>query len=240
MGGPLTAIVPAYFHPSAGGSDWDKIAIGLDSGADIITVMNPASGPGANVDTNYVNAVNNLVSKGGEVIGYVPTTYGVRPINDVKADIDKYLNWYDIDGIFLDETSGTGTLAVLQYYSEIYHYIKDINPDLLVVGNSGNDATSLYLWWPVVDVLVTYEGFSWNYYPDSVPTWRTSFQSDRFAMIVHTLIATPGEFYMNEITDIARSRNTKYVYVTDSTFAANPFDELPTFWWEFMYDIIYR
>ncbi|WP_269537104.1 spherulation-specific family 4 protein [Cerasicoccus fimbriatus] len=238
--GPLSVIVPAYFYPSASGSDWDLIGVGLDAGADIVTIMNPASGPGTSYDVNYENAVDNLRLKGGLVIGYVPTTYSARPVAQVKADIDQYVAWYDIDGIFLDETLGDGSLATLQYYSEIYHYIKSNYPGFLVVGNAGNDATDLYLWWPVVDVLVTFEGYSWDYYPDSVPSWRWTFSEDCFAMIVHSMVATPSEYYVNEISDMARNRNTRYVYITDETYASNPFDQLPSFWWELMYDVIYR
>ena len=240
IGGSLTAIVPAYFYPTATGSDWDNIAVGLDAGAKIITIMNPDSGPGFAYDPNYAAAVKKLRDKGGKVIGYVPTTYATRPLSEVKNDIDVYMDRYDIDGIFFDETSNNGTLNTLNYYQELYHYIKDTDPDCLVVGNVGTDGTSLYLWWPVVDVLITYEGFSWDYYSDPVPSWRTVFSSDHFGMIVHSLVATPSELYLNQITDIARTRNTNYVYVTDKELSSNPFNRLPSFWWQFMYDIIFR
>jgi len=236
----LTAIVPAYFYPTATGSDWDKIAVGLDAGAKIVTIMNPENGPGFIYDPNYATAVKKLREKGGKVIGYVPTTFGTRPLLEVKHDIDTYREYYDIDGIFFDETFNDGTVTTLQYYQELYYYIKNIKPDDLVVGNLGTDATSNYLWWPVLDVLITYEGFSWDYYPDPVPSWRTLFSSDHFGMIVHSLVATPSKLYLNQITDIARTRNTDYVYVTDKELVNNPFNQLPSFWWEFMYDIIFR
>jgi hypothetical protein len=240
IAGSLTAIVPAYFYPTATGSDWDKIGVGLDAGAKIVTIMNPENGPGFVYDPNYGAAVNKLRGKGGKVIGYVPTTFGVRPLSEVKNDIDLYVSRYGIDGIFLDETFNDGTITTLLYYQELYFYIKNLNSNYLVVGNVGTDATSLYLWWPVLDVLITYEGFSWDYYSDPVPSWRTIFTSDHFGMIVHSLVATPSELYLNQITDIARTRNTNYVYVTDKELSSNPFNQLPSFWWEFMYDIIFR
>ncbi|MCB0083887.1 MAG: hypothetical protein KDE47_23265, partial [Caldilineaceae bacterium] len=66
-------------------------------------VINPADGVGATRDANYVTQTNSTKSRGIAVIGYVYTQYGARSLSTIKAKIDKYYQWYDFDGIFLDE-----------------------------------------------------------------------------------------------------------------------------------------
>ena len=70
--------------------------------------MNPGSGPGAGPNSDYTHEVDLLRAAGGQVIGYVPTTYGARPIDQVLADVDAYYAWYGLDGIYFDEVASAG------------------------------------------------------------------------------------------------------------------------------------
>ena len=36
------------------------------------------------------------------MLGYVPTGWAGRPLDAVKADIDRYRQWYGVEGVFLD------------------------------------------------------------------------------------------------------------------------------------------
>ena len=74
-------------------------------------IFNPASGPGATRDPNYVtenkDGMNGplleLKNAGAKIYGYVATTYAVRSIDLVKADIDLYVDTLYptlIDGFF--------------------------------------------------------------------------------------------------------------------------------------------
>jgi hypothetical protein len=95
---PLGILVPAYFYP---GSLWNSMS-NAALRVPLIAIMNPNSGPGASQDPNYIAAVNNLRHTGAQVIGYVSTAYATRLLAQVEADIDSYLSWYTLDGIFLD------------------------------------------------------------------------------------------------------------------------------------------
>jgi hypothetical protein len=67
-------------------------------------ILNPASGPGRNVDTNYTKAIDRLQGTGCVVLGYVTTSYGKRGEAQVRKEIDRWLQLYPrIEGIFFDE-----------------------------------------------------------------------------------------------------------------------------------------
>ncbi len=220
----LTAIVPAYFYPS-NNSPWDDLNAAA-SRIPVTAIMNPGSGPGNFQDSNYVNAVNDLRTAGGKVIGYVSTSWGARSAADVKADIDKYVNWYNVDGIFFDEMTNTGTTPTLNHYQGLYDYVKAINPAWEVMGNPGTTTTESYLTRPAADSLIVFESFATNY-PGNVPSsWNFNHDPSKIGHLVHT---TASEGDMLNFLDLAVQRNAGQVYITDDVLN-NPWDTLPTFW----------
>src|SRR5437588_448479 len=81
-----TAIaVPAYFPPGAG---WTRVAEAAPAVG--LAVLNPASGPGAEVESGYADAVRQAQAGGIAVLGYVPTGYGAHPVADVLAEVRAY------------------------------------------------------------------------------------------------------------------------------------------------------
>jgi len=220
----LTAIVPAYFYP-VNNSPWDDLNAAA-SRIPVTAIMNPGSGPGNLQDSNYVNAVNNLRTAGGKVIGYVPTSWGARSAVDVKADIDKYVNWYNIDGIFFDEMTNTGTTSTLNHYQDLYDYVKAINPAWEVMGNPGTSTTESYLARPAADSLIVFESFATNYPGYTPSSWNFNHDPSAIGHLVHT---TANEADMLNYLDLAVQRNAGQVYVTDDVLN-NPWDTLPSFW----------
>ena len=61
--------------------------------------------PAPSRHAGYRAAVRTAQRAGARVLGYVHTTYGVRPAAGVVADVDRYTSWYGVDGIFLDEAT---------------------------------------------------------------------------------------------------------------------------------------
>jgi hypothetical protein len=168
--GELDIVVPAYFYPSAN-SPWVDMTAVADDVA-ITAIMNPSSGPGAAKDNNYVAAVNAFRAAGGRVIGYVHTSYGARPLATVTADIDRYAEWYDIDGIFVDEMANVGPAERLNYYKAIYDHAKGIDGQWEVMGNPGTHTIEQYLTWPTADRLVVFENASSAYPAYSPSAWN--------------------------------------------------------------------
>ncbi|KKU11987.1 MAG: hypothetical protein UX17_C0062G0008, partial [Parcubacteria group bacterium GW2011_GWC2_45_7] len=132
--------VPAYFYPDwwNADNDWYRMCDTMNpTVVGSFAIMNPDSGPGTSQNPDYTNVIGYCQSRSQNIIGYVYTSYGARPLTQVKADINKYYQWYNVDGIFLDEMSNDP--ATLSYYRNLYVYIhnKGGASRSLVVGNPG-------------------------------------------------------------------------------------------------------
>jgi hypothetical protein len=220
--GPLQALVPAYFYP-AGNSYWSE----LDNAAHqigVTAIMNPNSGPGSSADANYAAAVNSLQAAGGRVLGYVYTSYGARSEADVEADINAYVSFYHINGIFLDQQSTSP--AEVSYYADLYKYVKSLNPAYQVVANPGTNTQQAYLNTPTADALVTFEDTASAYASYSPASWTSGYSPDHFGNLIHTQMTAAG---MLADLHLAQQRNAGLVYVTDDTLP-NPYDRLPSYW----------
>ena len=220
----LTAIVPAYFYPT-NNSPWDDLTAAA-SRIPVTAIMNPGSGPGTIQDSNYVNAVNDLRTAGGKVIAYVYTQYGSRSSTAVKADIDKYVNWYNIDGIFFDEFSNSSSTSVLNYYQDLYSYVKAIDPTWEVMGNPGTTTVESYLSTPVADSLLVFENVGSNYPSYTPSAWNYNYDSSSIGHLVHS---TASQSDMLNYLDLAVARNAGQVYITNDVMN-NPWDTLPSYW----------
>jgi hypothetical protein len=96
-------------------------------------VINPANGPGSTSlpDSGYSREIMRLNTYANvRTIGYVPISYGRRPIESTSADIVKYMGWGSQDprlamqGIFLDESPQIADDHNTTYVEEIRRYIK--------------------------------------------------------------------------------------------------------------------
>lgn len=124
-------------------------------------ILNPASGPGAEVDANYTKAIDRLRGAGCMVLGYVPTSYGKRGEAEVRKDIDRWLKMYPrIQGIFFDEMIYEDAEAGAKYQAALNKYAHD--SDLWpTVGNPGADTPGRYFAAEAADVIVVHEGAAW-------------------------------------------------------------------------------
>lgn len=227
--GALEIVVPAYFYPSSSGSDWSR----LDTAAahvPITAIMNPGNGPGNSFNSDYDQATDSFVAAGGNLIGYVFSQYGSRPLSVVLADIDRYAQWYPVEGIFVDEFSNSSDPLVLDYYNAIYQHVKSIDADWEVMGNPGTSTVEDYLTRPAADRLMIWENFGSTYPNQTPPAWTAGYDSSRFVHLLHTLDSGATA---NDYVDLAVARNVGGVYFTDDVLG-NPWDRLPTYWETFV------
>ena len=84
-------MMPAYSYPMQGGNNqyWNDMA--NVSSKMPFAVVNPSSGPGTAVSSDYVKALARLDSLGVKYIGYVKHGRQTRNIAEVAAEIDR---WY--------------------------------------------------------------------------------------------------------------------------------------------------
>jgi len=116
----VSLLVPAYIYPTGNSAtDWGALA-NASAQVPLVAVLNPNSGPGTAADPNYVQGVQRVQNGGGQVLGYVHTSYGARNMSAVRADIDAYLAFYpEVDGFFIDEMTNDASTASVQYYQSV-------------------------------------------------------------------------------------------------------------------------
>jgi predicted MPP superfamily phosphohydrolase len=207
--------IPGYFSP---GLLWDQAI--SDAPATAIMVMNPNSGPGLSFDQSYADTVTQAQAEGVKVLGYVYTQYSARDITQVKAEIDNYISWYDVDGIFLDEVSQDA--ADIAYYEDVADYIRSKTGSFIMI-NPGTVPHEQYM--GVADVVVVFENLYSSYMGATFPGWMDNYPAHRFD---HMVYDTPETGFQNA-WQLALNRNVGYVYFTDDV-VPNPWNTLPSYW----------
>lgn len=179
-----------------------------------IAVINPQNGPGG---PNYVfeTYVEKMKDANIQVLGYVSTYWSAAPLETVKADIDKYKEYFNVDGIFLDEMSNKP--EDVEHYREITAYAKSVGMKY-VVGNTGTDASPDYL--GVVDNIVISEGYG-EPTLSRLAGWHVPHGRENFSYMAYNRNTVDPQ-YIATSTYFA-----SYIYVTDD-YLPNPYDKLPS------------
>ena len=125
--------------------------------ASIVAIVNPASGPGTAINTDYAKIVQQADAAGVRLIGYVSTQYGKRASGDVKRDMDRWVAFYpEINGFFFDEQASNE--SHLKYYHDLFEYAAQKISQATIFANPGtecargffsiNEASTHCLWEP--------------------------------------------------------------------------------------------
>ncbi len=259
---PLELIVPAYFYPSFAGSFWDQLTAQASAGTPITAIMNPGSGPGAAVNSDYTAAIGAFRAAGGKVLGYVPTGYAGASVSagascqpavgttytvaDVTACAQQYKNFYAIDGIFLDEFTNTSGIVELNFYRQIYQNLKGaggIDPTWRIMGNPGTSVPSAYFasGQPTADTIVSFEQIGANYVNYAPAPGAATGSPSQFAHLVYD-VADPLQ--AESFVARASTLGVGAIFVTSDNFCQgaaactsansdfNPWDTLPGYWKE--------
>lgn len=211
----MKIIVPAYFHPSS--PFWTSLI--AQSQAVEYAIINPNSGPGATKDAGYVSVVTAAQARGVSILGYVATTYAAKPLPSVAAEMQKYRDWYNVDGFFFDEAATNP--KDLPYYAALYAGARGI-----VVLNPGAYPHQAYI--EVADVLCVEERGTQvvEDHSQSVADWMNGQPPEKFFYIIY---GVPTAARMRRILKRAAANNVGYVCVTNDVLP-NPFDSLPAYW----------
>lgn len=227
--GMLGLLVPAYFYPGPTDRHWPALALAAKR-VPVTVIVNPASGPGIAIDPAYTQAIDHVRIAGAKVIGYVHISYGRRPIEQVRADIDRYREFYDLDGIFIDEMASGGSQEIVHYQAGLIAQIRSASPEWSIVVNPGVTPDAVHLGKGRADLIVSFENTAAQWPAD--PAQTVTFDAP-LAHLVHT---TGDEKTMRAIIAGASDAGIQSVYVTDDTME-NPWDTLPS-WWMSMVDRI--
>jgi len=220
----MGVLVPAYFYPGGAGlKHWENLAAAAQR-IELEVILNPASGSGRQADPNYVAVARRLKTSGTRILGYVPTTYGERDPQEIDEELQRYRDFYDVDGFFIDEMSNT--TARLGYYVDLYSRIKGLDARYRVIGNPGTLPDPAYLEFATADVLVTFEGKATTHERFANPAWLRHHPPSRTAHIVYS---APTPESMHQTLRHAITHRVGWVYITDDN-GTNPYDRLPTYW----------
>ena len=216
---PVGIMVAAYFTP---GTKWDAMTYAA-SRVPLIAIMNPNNGPGASQTSSYVNALAKIHQAGGKVTGYLYSSYGARPAADVKADVDRYLAWYAVDGFFIDEMANDSNSTNLNYYADLYQYIKSKGQQFSVTGNPGANTQEAYITRPTAEALMIFENGAASYTNYTPSSWVSNYTPDHF---VHLPYGAVGGATLTNFLTRATNRNAGWAYISDLT----TYSALPTYW----------
>jgi len=215
-------LVPAYFYPGGSGTtDWARLTAAA-SQVSITAIINPNSGAGNAYDPTISAAISEFKAAGGTVLGYVSTQWGQRSLLAAKSDIDKYANWYPVDGLFFDET--TTSVAGLPYYSALTSYAHLKNSALSLMANPGTIPNEAYV--KLFDSTVIYEDPATKLSSYNPPAYMANYSADHFGM----LVIDGSKSVMAQQIAYAASHNLGYIYVNDRSMSANEWNGLPAYW----------
>lgn len=163
----------SYWYPDLGEVDsrWQSV---LDTRPPF-ALVNPNSGPGRNVDGNYLDLSGRLSQKGIKSIGYVSTRWGARPVSEIMDEIATYRSWYGIDGVFFDEAPNfwsTNQAGHIAKYSELRDRLRSLyGADFFIIHNPGTVPIEALI--PLADVHMSFESSASNYLTnaDFFPAW---------------------------------------------------------------------
>jgi hypothetical protein len=211
--GPICrqALIPAYLSPR------ELTRLAHEPRRPRMVIVNPDSGPGAQRDHAYITAVHRLQAAGVRVLGYVPTGYGWRPLQTVLDDVDRYLWWYGVDGIFFDEAASDPGLV--SHYGAMARAARGRTRRLVVL-NPGVPPAPGYF--DVADVVVTFEGDYGNYVAATRDTPASLRR--RHAHTAHLIYNATRAEALNAL----ENSTADYVYATSGALP-NPWQTLPPY-----------
>ena len=149
--------VPAYFDQST--PHWNNAIDGAPSTE--LMFFSPNLGPDRYTEV-WHNAVKRIQAGGVTALGYVLTAGGDRDMSLVKQDIKNYFEWFEVDGIYLDE--GSSEVDDIPYYREAAEYVREIKPGAIVALNPGYTPDERYM--NFIDIIEVYE-FDYETLPDA-------------------------------------------------------------------------
>jgi len=196
---------------------WDEL---IHANSENMTVIVGIPLSQGQVDPAYAWVIQQAREQGIRVLAYVQTYFGQRDPNELKMVIEHLEDWYDIDGIFIDEVMPDHDMV--DYYADIVAEARKY-PNQTVVINPGGTASIDYV--EMADMIVTFEGNFDQYMNLEIPDWMSEYDASRFIHIVHST----SNDKMEQVLDISRTRNVANIYVTDDR-GANAYHLLPTYW----------
>ncbi|AOT60914.1 MULTISPECIES: spherulation-specific family 4 protein [Streptomyces] len=222
--------VPGYAHPLLAPVEWAELA---RPGAPVHwVVLDVADGPGVRPDPHCLEAAGRLRNAGVRVLGHLNLGRGVRAFGDLVSEAHRHLDWYRVDGYFLDScpTERDDLTAVRRLTATLEAVLDRPDGGHLVLGHGGPPHPGYA---DAADQLVTFRGPWTEYRWSQAPEWTADHPPERFAHLVHGVPRT----HLDEAVRIARWQGAGTIFFTDRTGQSDPFSALPGYWDEIVSQI---
>ncbi|WP_328423698.1 spherulation-specific family 4 protein [Streptomyces sp. NBC_00443] len=157
--------------------------------------------------------------------GHRGTPHGARPFDELISEAHRYLDWYLVDGFFLDRCPTER--AALPEVRRTVSTLRALRDEAHIVLGHGTHPHPGYAEW--ADQLVTFRG-SWSDYRWSqVAEWTADYPPDRFCHFVHGVPLG----HLDEALRIARWQGAATIWFTDRTDRGgrtDPWETMPGYW----------
>lgn len=216
---PTTApalAAPWYVHPAEDPAAWGRLRNGDNTLA--FAVINPANGPGPDDDPYYSQALKDAFAT--RLLGYVDTSYGQRPVDQVLADVDCWLRRRVVTGIMLDCVPAQHNHE--HWSLQLIDQVRQRGAGFVAV-NPGTPPTPELIM--SADLTCTGE-YSWSTLRQfESPAWLRELPSQRQWMLVHDVPVAEQAEALSEIAE----RGAGYGWATSGQLP-NPWAQLPAQW----------
>lgn len=230
-GGGAGFAVPALAHPLMAPAEWAALA--RPGPALHWAAFDVSRGPGSRPDALYAEVTARVRENGVPLLGLLDAARGRRPFGELVSDASRYLDWYQVDGFYLDRAplgrEGAadchGAVATLRALLGQQARGGRSGPGHIVLGH-GSHPEPCYA--DLADQLVTFAG-PWDRYRWSeAPPWTADHPPSRFVHLVHGL----PELHLDSALRIARWQGAATVGLTDRTarHGTDPWVGLPGYW----------
>lgn len=220
--------VPAFAHPLMAPAEWAAIA---RPGTPLHWVaFDVARGPGSRPDPLYAEVTGRVRANGVPLLGLLDTAHGRRPFGELVCDASRYLDWYRVDGFYLDRApvgraEAAGCRWTVTTLRALLEREEGRGAGRIVLGH-GTHPDPCYA--AFADQLVTFAG-PWDRYRWSeAPQWTAEHPPSRFVHLVHGL---PG-VHLGSALRIARWQGAGTLCLTDrgTRNGTDPWAGLPGYW----------
>ncbi len=204
-------VFPVYFYDPDG---WKELA-SFNTKGKFYAIVNPSDGPGEFVDENYTRFIKELCRHYKIPIGYIHTGWGKRDLEEVKEEVDRWLEFYPkIKGFFVDEVATSK--RELPYYQRLVSYIKSKNPRFEVVLNPGTKPDRGYF--KLANLVIVYEDSV-----DNLSQMEKAGPKKKSGCIVYGVSREEVERVVRRAKKVC-----SYLFVTDGS-GSNPYDHIPDY-----------
>ncbi|WP_229698306.1 spherulation-specific family 4 protein [Wenjunlia tyrosinilytica] len=209
----------AYAHPLFAPGEWAELT---RPGTPLHwVVINVHRGPGVRPDPLFLDAAARLREAGVRLLGLLDAARGGRRAGELLPEAGRYLEWYRVDGYYLDRAPLDG--HALEEYRRTVARLRALTGRAHIVSGHGAYPDPGYL--EAADQLVTFEG-PWSRYRWAQPAaWTENHPPERFCHLVHGV----PRAHMETALRLARWQGAATVHLTDRT-GADPWEGLPGYW----------